>query len=77
MQEQSHCHLTYKCDINNDNLINKHNQGYYMQSYFTRNAELWDLLLSSMKTIHCFFSFKTSLNNIYLSKQETYNPPGY
>ena len=67
-----HVNLTYY----NDNLINGHNQNYCRKSYFNRNAELWNLL-PSRKKIHYFSSFKTSLNNIYLSKRETYNPPGY
>ena len=71
------CHRTRKFDINDDNLIYGHNQDYYRISYYLiRNAELWNLLLPSIKTIHYFPSFKTSLNNIYLSKQETHNPPG-
>ena len=70
------CHPTRKFDINDDNLIYGHHQDYYRKSYFIRNAELWNLLLSSMKTIHYFSSVKTSLNNIYLSKRETHNPPG-
>ena len=69
------CHPTRKFDINDDNLIYGHHQDYYRKSYFIRNAELWNLLLSSIKTIHYFSSVKTSLNNIYVSKRETYDPP--
>ena len=70
------CHRTRKFDIRNDNLIYSHSQDYYRKSYLIRNAELRNMVLSSMKTIHYFSSFKASLNNIYLSKRETYNPPG-
>ena len=70
------CHPTRKFDINDDNLIYGHHQDYYRKSYFIRNAELWNLLLSSLKTMHYFSSVKASLNNIYLSKRETHNPPG-
>ena len=68
-----HVNLTYY----NDNLIYGHNQDYCRKSYFNKNAELWNLLPSRKKTIHYFSSFKTGLNNIYLSKRKTYNPSGY
>ena len=73
----SHVTIHINLTCYNDNLIYGHNQDYCRKSYFNRNAELWNLIPSSIKTIHHFSSFKTSLNNIYLSKRETYKPPGY
>ena len=43
---------------------------------FVRTAELWNSLPSSIKATHSFTMLKTSLINIYLSKQGIYSPPG-
>ena len=67
---------TRKFDIYNDNFIYRHNnQNYYRKSY---SLEFWTLELVSIlyKNNPLFSSFKTSHNNIYLSKCETYNPHG-
>ena len=63
-------------DQNNFRLIIKHNQEYYINSYFFRSAKLWNSLPNVIKECNNLFSFRiTRLIKLYGSKSKTYKLP--
>ena len=63
-------------DENNYNLILKHRQDYFRNSFFIRSVELWSSLPSHVKSSSTFYSFKGHLHKLYLAKLMHYVPPG-
>ena len=63
-------------DENNYNLILKHRQDYFRNSFFIRSVELWNSLPSHVKSSSTFSSFKGHLHKLYLAKLMHYVPPG-
>jgi hypothetical protein len=65
-------------DPNNYNLIIKHKQDYYRQSFFISAAELWNTLPSNnLKTCNSITFFKTKITNLYFDKLATYCLPAW
>ena len=64
-------------DENNYNLILKHRQDYFRNSFFIRSVELWNSLPSHVKSSSTFSSFKGHLHKLYLAKLMHYVPPGW
>ena len=62
-------------DQNNFHLIIKHNQEYYINSYFIRSAKLWNSLPTEIKECNNLFSFRTRFIKLYNSKSKTYKLP--
>ena len=63
-----YCNRTRNYDPNNYNLIIKHKHDYYIKSFFTRAAELWNTLPSNLKSCNSITLFKTKITNLYFDK---------
>ena len=63
-------------DENNYNIIIKHKQDYFRNSFFIRSVELWNSLPSHLKSLSTFSSFKGHLYKLYSAKVMHYVPSG-
>ena len=63
-------------DKNNYNLIIKHKQDYFRNSFFIRTVELWNTLPSHVKSSNSLSIFKSHLHKLYSTKLSHYVPPG-
>ena len=69
-------HQTRNYDKNNCNLIIKHKQDYFRNSFFIRSVELWNTLPSHVKSSSSLGIFKSHLHKLYSTKLSHYIPPG-
>ena len=63
-------------DVNNHNLIIKHKQDYFRNSFFIRTAELWNSLPSHVKSSDSLHSFKGYLYQLF-SKVDALRSSGF
>ena len=59
-------------DENNFNIIIRHKQDYFQNSYFVRSAKLWNNLPTELKAINSLGAFKSRLNMLYNGKAKSY-----
>ena len=57
------------------NIIIKHKQDYFQNSYFVRTAKLWNNLPTELKAINSLCAFKSCLNKLYTRKTKSYKLP--
>ena len=69
-------HQTRNYDKNNYNLIIKHKQDYFRNSFFIRSVELWNTVPSHVKSSSSLGIFKSHLHKLYSTKLSHYIPPG-
>ena len=62
-------------DENNFNIIIRHKQDYFQNSYFVRTVKLWNNLSTELKAIYSLSAFKTHLNKLYSRKTKSYKLP--
>ena len=62
-------------DENNFNIIIRHKQEYFQNSYFVRTAKIWNNLPTELKAINSLGAFKGRLNKLYCGKAKTYKLP--
>ena len=63
-------------DENNYNIIIKHRQDYFRNSFFIRSVELWNSVPSHLKSLSTFSSFKGHFYKLYSAKGMDYVSPG-
>ena len=62
-------------DENNFNIIIRHKQDYFQNSYFVRTVKLWNNLPTELKATNSLGAFKTRLNKLYSWKTKSYKLP--
>ena len=62
-------------DENNFNIIIRHKQDYFQNSYFVRTVKLWNNLPTELKAINSLGAFKTRLNKLYSRTTKSYKLP--
>ena len=59
----------------NFNIIIRHKQDYFQNSYFVRTVKLWNNLPTELKAISSLGAFKSRLNKLYSRKTKSYKIP--
>ena len=59
----------------NFDLLSRHNQEYYCNSYFPRTVKLWNSLPNILKSSQDLLWFRVHLNDHFRGVLQTYSPP--
>jgi hypothetical protein len=69
-------HRSRHYDENNFYFITKHKQDYFRNSFFVRSANLWNSLITQLKSCTSISVFSSRLRIIYKERLLFYSPPG-
>ena len=62
-------------DENNFNIMIRHKQDYFQNSYFVRVAKFWDNLPTELNAINSLGAFRSRLNTLHSRKAKSYKLP--